>query len=76
MGALVLFLLELGLYMLYLSEIVNDDFAPMDETSEVKLFSVLELPWEDIAFSSVTFALEKYVNDYNNGVENQCYSNY
>ena len=62
--------------MLYLSEIVNDDFAPMDETLEVKLFSVKDIPWENIAFSSVTFALEKYVDDYNNGFKNQCYSNY
>ena len=63
-------------YMLYLSEIVNDDFAPMDETLEVKLFSIQDVPWENIAFSSVIFALEKYVDDYNNGVKNQCYSNY
>ena len=63
-------------YMLYLGEIINDDFAPMDETLEVKLFSIQDVPWGNIAFSSVTFALEKYVDDYNNGVKNQCYSNY
>ena len=55
---------------------VNDDFAPMDETLEVRLFSIQDVPWENIAFSSVTFALEKYVDDYKNGVKNQCYSNY
>ena len=43
-------------------------FAPMDETLEVRLFSIQDVPWGNIAFSSVTFALEKYVDDYNNGV--------
>ena len=63
-------------YMLYLSEIVNDDYAAMHETSEVKLFSKSQIPWEDIAFSAVTFALENYITDSKNGISGKCHSNY
>ena len=35
--------------MLYLGEIVNDDFAPMDEIGS-KLFSIQDVPWEYCIF--------------------------
>ncbi|MDG1848531.1 MAG: NUDIX domain-containing protein, partial [Candidatus Marinimicrobia bacterium] len=63
-------------YMLYLSEIVNDDYAAMHETSEVKLFSKSQIPWDDIAFSAVTFALKNYIADSKNGISGKCHSNY
>ena len=36
--------------MLYLGEIINDDFAPMDETLEVRLFSIQDVPWGILHF--------------------------
>ena len=63
-------------YMLYLSEIVNNDYAAMHETSEVKLFLKNEIPWGEIAFSAVTFALKNYIDDLKNGFSGICHSNY
>jgi|TARA_B110000914_G_scaffold224372_1_gene242002 ADP-ribose pyrophosphatase YjhB (NUDIX family) len=63
-------------YMLYLSEIVNDNYAAMHETSEVKLFSINEIPWDAIAFSAVTFALKNYIEDVENGFSGRCHSNF
>ena len=63
-------------YMLFLSKILNDDYAPMHETSEVKLYSFHDIPWDKIAFSSVTFALENYINDQKKGILGKCHSNF
>lgn len=43
------------------------DFAAGHETAEVKLFSIDELPWEDIAFNSVKAALKSYIGDVERG---------
>ena len=63
-------------YMLFLSKILNDDYAPMHETSEVKIYTFDEIPWDEIAFSSVTFALENYINDQKKGILGKCHSNF
>ena len=63
-------------YMLFLSKILNDDYAPMHETSEVKLYTFDKIPWDKIAFSSVTFALENYINDRKKGIISKCHSNF
>jgi len=46
------------------------DFAAGEESLEVALFDVADIPWENIAFSSNRFALEKFIADAgcNNGV--------
>ncbi len=46
------------------------DFAAGAESLEVGLFSEDEIPWQDVAFHSGRFALEKYFEDkgQNNGV--------
>jgi ADP-ribose pyrophosphatase YjhB (NUDIX family) len=45
-------------------------FAAGEESLEVGLFSEDEIPWQDVAFHSCRFALEKYFEDkgQNNGV--------
>ena len=60
----------------YLGEITNEDFYACDETQEVKLFEVDKIPWEDIAFPSVKFFIEKYVLDYNDDLNFKFHSNY
>ena len=67
---------ELDRYILYLGKILNDDYAPMDETSEVKLFKYNQIPKDLIAFSSVSFFLDKYAEDYNNDKKFIFHSNF
>lgn len=38
-----------------------DSFRPGIETLETRLFGVNEIPWDEIAFTAVKFALEKFV---------------
>tara|TARA_B100000579_G_scaffold173187_1_gene141162 strand:+ start:190 stop:714 length:525 start_codon:yes stop_codon:yes gene_type:complete len=63
-------------YFLYLGKILNDDYAAMDETSEVKLFKYDKIPKDLIAFSSVSFFLERYAEDYNNDKSFLFHSNF
>lgn len=46
------------------------DFGAGEETLESRLFSADEIPWDDLAFQSSRFALQKYLEDrgQNNGV--------
>ena len=46
------------IYIIYLGKILNDDYFGNSETSEVRIFKVKDIPWSDIAFSSVKFLLE------------------
>lgn len=47
-------------YMIFLAEMLSERFEPTTESSMVKLFSKDEIPWQDIAFSSTAFTLQKY----------------
>ncbi len=47
-------------YLHFLAKIITPDFGPTKESLEVKLFDQKDIPWDDIAFHSTTFALEKY----------------
>ena len=42
-------------------------FAAGQETAAVQLFALDEIPWDKIAFSSVRFALQSYINDVQTG---------
>lgn len=48
-------------YLHFLAKLHNDYFGPTSESLEVRLFNKEEIPWEDIAFHSSTYALEKYL---------------
>jgi len=48
-------------YLHFLAKLNDDHFGPTSESLEVKLFDEKEIPWEDIAFHSTTFALNKYL---------------
>ncbi|MBX7058392.1 MAG: NUDIX hydrolase [Leptospirales bacterium] len=47
-------------YLLFLAELLNLDFYPGRESLEVRLFTEAEIPWSQLAFNSVRFALERY----------------
>ncbi len=51
-------------YLLYLATLNEQKAVPGHETTEVNFFSMDAIPWEDIAFSSVTFVLRHYISDY------------
>ncbi|MCK5469842.1 MAG: NUDIX hydrolase [Cyclobacteriaceae bacterium] len=47
-------------YLHFLANVNEEHFGPTKESLEVRLFEKDEIPWDEIAFHSSTFALEKY----------------
>jgi ADP-ribose pyrophosphatase YjhB (NUDIX family) len=47
-------------YLHFLAKLKDDHFGPTAESLEVRLFTKEDIPWNDIAFHSTTYALEKY----------------
>ena len=60
----------------FLGRIKNDNFSAAAETLEVKLFKLEDIPWQKIAFPSVSFFLNRYVEEYKAGKNFQYHSNY
>ena len=54
---------QAGQLHLFFTATLDGDFAAGDESLDVKLFAKDEIPWDDIAFRSGTFALKKYLED-------------
>lgn len=50
-------------YLHFLGELENLDFAPGSESLEVGLFEEHQIPWSEMAFSSSSFAIERYFQD-------------
>jgi ADP-ribose pyrophosphatase YjhB (NUDIX family) len=50
-------------HMFYLAELKDLDFAPGEESLEVKLFTEQEIPWEDLAFPTIRTTLEFFFSD-------------
>lgn len=50
-------------HMFYQARLVDLEFAPGIESLEVKLFRESEVPWEEVAFRTVTQTLEHYFTD-------------
>ncbi len=50
-------------HLFYRATLLDLDFAPGDESLEVKLFHHHEIPWEEIAFPAVSNTLEHYYRD-------------
>jgi ADP-ribose pyrophosphatase YjhB (NUDIX family) len=47
-------------YIFFLADLQNLNFHPGSETERTVLFRESEIPWDDLAFSSVRFTLEHY----------------
>lgn len=56
-------------HMIFRGKLLNTDFGAGAESLEVKLVHPDQIPWADIAFDSVRFALQRYVNDRSCGQE-------
>jgi ADP-ribose pyrophosphatase YjhB (NUDIX family) len=54
---------QAGQLHLFFTATLDSDFAAGDESLDVKLFAKDEIPWDEIAFRSGKFALEKYLED-------------
>ena len=52
--------------MLFLAEVLQDDFGQTSESLEVRLFEEDEIPWEELAFPFVPLVLQHYLNDRKN----------
>lgn len=50
-------------YCLFLAKLTSPVFEAAEETAEVRLFGLDEIPWDDLAFNSNVFSLEKYIEN-------------
>jgi ADP-ribose pyrophosphatase YjhB (NUDIX family) len=48
-------------YLHFLAKLSDTNFGPTRESLEVQLFEAAEIPWNEIAFHSTSYALEKYL---------------
>ncbi|QUX97124.1 NUDIX hydrolase [Marinomonas sp. CT5] len=54
-------------HLFYIAELEKDDFHATEESSEVALFDLDEIPWGELAFSSVTKTIEFFIEDHKKG---------
>lgn len=54
-------------YLIYRGRLRNLDYAPGEESLEVRLFSEADIPWEQIAFPVVTYTLRNFFADRRQG---------
>jgi len=50
-------------YVIFRCRLVDEDFAPGAESSEVRLLTKDQVPWDDLAFSSIRETLKRYFRD-------------
>lgn len=50
-------------HLFYLARLLNEQFDPGHETLEAKLFTEGDIPWEEIAFTTVRETLKRYFSD-------------
>jgi ADP-ribose pyrophosphatase len=50
-------------HFFYLADLGNEKFGPTSESSDVKLFYKDDLPWDEIAFPTVSKTLKYYFED-------------
>lgn len=54
-------------HLFYRAHLPTPEYSAGEESLEVGLFGADEIPWHDIAFRSVSFALERYLDDRSKG---------
>ena len=53
--------------MLYLAQVVQDDYSATTESLEVQFFQEDEIPWEELAFPFVPIVIKKFYLDQKTG---------
>ncbi len=54
------------IYLMFRAELLTDDFGPTSESTEVRLFSEHEVPWDEIAFEVIRQTLIDFFKDREN----------
>jgi ADP-ribose pyrophosphatase YjhB (NUDIX family) len=54
-------------HVIYLAELLDQDFAAGEETLELRLFREDEIPWDEIAFRTIHLTLKHYFADRREG---------
>jgi ADP-ribose pyrophosphatase YjhB (NUDIX family) len=54
-------------HMLFRARMLNERYGAGDESLEVRLIEPEDIPWDDIAFASVRFGLEAWLEDRRTG---------
>ena len=54
-------------HLFYRGRMLDGDYAPGVESLETALFAEADIPWQEIAFRSVTHCLKSYLTDRGNG---------
>ena len=54
-------------HMFFLANLLDDNFGPTFESSEVRLFTIDEILWDEIAFPTVEKTLQHYIKDLETG---------
>lgn len=54
-------------HFFYLAQLLNDQFDPGHETIEARLFAETEIPWDELAFTTVKETLQRYFADQHRG---------
>jgi len=60
---------EHQVYLLFLADLREPVWETTVESTEIRLFAEDEVPWTEMAFSSSTFAIERYFSDRRSGNE-------
>jgi len=50
-------------YLFFRARLLDENYGPGAESSDVMLFSESEIPWDELAFAVVTETLKRYFND-------------
>jgi len=53
-------------HLFYRGRLEHPIYAPGEESLEVEMFHPDSIPWEEIAFRTVTLCLQRYLNDRRN----------
>lgn len=54
------------IYLMFIAELLSQDFGPTSESIDVRLFSQSDIPWDKIAFDVIRLTLEDYFKDRGN----------
>ena len=54
-------------HMFFLADLLDDNYGPTFESSDVRLFDIDEILWDEIAFPTVKKTLEYYIEDLKKG---------
>lgn len=55
------------IYILFRGRLLDLDFSPGEESLEVRLFDEHEIPWDELAFPTISETLKHYYADRRNG---------